>query len=154
MQDRHHPGGDGRNLPVRATVVQTPGTYVPVGYLPPAGGAYAQDLVEEPDAGSLVEYWRTLRRRRGLLILLTCIGFLLALLITLPQSPVYQARTTLEILELNENFMNMKDVSQVAQSGLNANTDIPTQIQILQSESLMDSTLAALAKERQQAGVV
>ncbi len=154
MQDRHHPGGDGRNLPVKATVFKTPGTYLPGGYLPPAGSAYAQDLVEEPDAGSLVEYWRTLRRRRGLLILLTCIGFLSALLITLPQAPVYQARTTLEIFELNENFMNMKDVSQVAQSGLNANTDIPTQIQILQSESLMDSTLAQLAKERQQAGVV
>lgn len=153
MQERHHPGGDSRNVPVKAAVFETPGAHAPGRYLPPAGGAYAQDLMEEPDAGSLVEYWRTLRRRRGLLILLTCIGVLLALLITLPQAPVYQARTTLEILELNENFMNMKDVTQVAQSGLNSNTDIPTQIQLLQSESLMDSTLASLLKERREAGV-
>ena len=159
MQERHQPGGGGRNLPVQPTLFDTPGVPARGGYLPPAGNAYSggsaypQEFVEDSDAGSLVEYWRTLRRRRGLLILITCIGCLAALLITLPQPPVYQARTTLEILELNENFMNMKDVTQVAQPGMNSNTDIPTQIQILQSESLLDGTSAALAKERKQGGV-
>jgi protein involved in polysaccharide export with SLBB domain len=153
------PLGGGRNLPVQPTLFDTPGVPARGGYLPPAGNAYSggsaypQEFVEDSDAGSLVEYWRTLRRRRGLLILITCIGCLAALLITLPQPPVYQARTTLEILELNENFMNMKDVTQVAQPGMNSNTDIPTQIQILQSESLLDGTSAALAKERKQGGV-
>jgi len=156
LQDRHSPSGGYKNLPVQTTLFDLSGSPVPSSYFPQPDSAYAAakvyspEMQEDPNAGSLVEYWRTLRRRRGLLILLTSIGVFIALLMTLPQAPVYQARTTLEVLELNENFMNMKDVTQVAQPGLNPSTDIPTQIQILQSESLLDITLASLAKTRKE----
>ncbi|QOY85107.1 polysaccharide biosynthesis tyrosine autokinase [Paludibaculum fermentans] len=105
--------------------------------------------MEEPDHGGLIEYWRILRRRKGTLILISGLGLLLAVLVTLPQTPVYQAKTTLEILELNQDFMNMKNVQQVADGGTsNLMTDIQTQIKILQSESLLDRVVASFkAKE-------
>ncbi|MGJ5813091.1 polysaccharide biosynthesis tyrosine autokinase [Paludibaculum fermentans] len=110
--------------------------------------------MEEPDHGGLIEYWRILRRRKGTLILISGLGLLLALLVTLPQTPVYQAKTTLEILELNQDFMNMKTVQQVADGGTsNLMTDIQTQIKILQSESLLDRVVASLkAKDVSELG--
>jgi capsular exopolysaccharide synthesis family protein len=56
---------------------------------------------------------------------------------------VYQARTSLEIVELNENFLNIKQVMPVSESGASAApADINTQIEILQSESLIKRVLA------------
>lgn len=114
---------------------------------------YPADM-EEPDHGGLIEYWRILRRRKGTLILISGLGLLLAILVTLPQTPVYQAKTTLEILELNQDFMNMKTVQQVADGGTsNLMTDIQTQIKILQSESLIDRVVASLkAKDVSELG--
>jgi capsular exopolysaccharide synthesis family protein len=64
---------------------------------------------------------------------------------TLVQSPVYQAHTSIEIEDLNRDFMNMKQVSPVDDSAsTNALTDVQTQLQILQSETLIDRTLEKL----------
>lgn len=102
------------------------------------GPGYPQDFQEEPEDGvGLIEYWRILRRRKGTLIFLAGLGVLLAVLITLPQTPVYQAKTTLEILEMNQNFMGMNNVQQMNEgASFNLMADIQTQIKILQSESL------------------
>jgi len=96
-------------------------------------------------SGGLLEYWRILRRHKGAVILSCFLGLLVAVLITLPQTPVYQGRTTLEIQDLNQEFMNLKQVSPVNEdSGANALTDIQTQIKILESELLADRTMAKL----------
>jgi capsular exopolysaccharide synthesis family protein len=101
----------------------------------------AADGVED-DSVRLFEYWRLIRRRQGILILAMCLGVVGAVLVTLPQTPVYQAKTSLELLDLNQNFMNMKDVDQVAdESGYNLLTDIQTQIKILQSDMLVDKVV-------------
>src|SRR5437879_1244913 len=78
---------------------------------PGRGNSHAIDR-EEDDGIGLLEYWRLLRRRQGTLILSVCLGLLVAVLVTLPQTPVYQAKTSIELLNLNENFMNMKEVEQ------------------------------------------
>jgi len=110
---------------------------------------YRQPMFADEEQGSLVEYWRTLRRRRGTLILIGSLGVMLGILVTLPQAPVYDAKTTLEVLELNDNFMNTKDVSQIDQAGRSGMvTDIQTQIKLLDSESLKDRTLAALGYKK------
>lgn len=110
--------------------------YGPVGYPPE---------MEEPDGSGLLEYWRILRRRKGTLILISGLGLLAAILVTLPQTPIYQASTTLEILELNQDFMNMKNVQQMADGGSsNLMMDIQTQIKILQSDSLLDRVMDSL----------
>src|SRR5580704_6364675 len=63
------------------------------------------DLAEEPQSGGLLEYWRILRRRKGTLIVLASIGAVIGFLVTLPQTPIYQVNTSLEIVSLNQNFM-------------------------------------------------
>ena len=100
---------------------------------------------DENDGIGLLEYWRLLRRRQGTLILSVCLGLLAAVLVTLPQTPVYQAKTSIELLNLNENFMNMKDVEQVgSEVGDSLLTDIQTQIKILQSNMLLDRVLGEM----------
>ena len=117
-----------------------PAQYVeaaPYGY-----GAYP----EEPERSSLLDYWRILRRRKGTLVLFGFFGALIGVLVTLPQTPVYQARTTLEIQLLNDRFLNMREVSPIAQaeSPTYGPTDIPTQIRIIQSETLIERVLDKL----------
>jgi capsular exopolysaccharide synthesis family protein len=95
--------------------------------------------------GGLLEYLGALRRRKASLLLCSGLGLVAGVVLSLPQSPVYQAKTVLEVVELNDNFMNMKEVQQMAQGGAGgASTDIQTQLRILQSESLVDRTLHAL----------
>jgi len=107
----------------------------PARYAQPAGG-------EEPEVG-LLEYWRILRRRKGTVLVVACAGLLTGFLVTLPQTPVYQARASLEVQDLNQDFMNMKQVSPVAESpSYTALSDIQTQIKILQSETLAERTIA------------
>jgi capsular exopolysaccharide synthesis family protein len=100
---------------------------------------------EEP-VPSLAEYLQILRRRKGILILIVFLGLLTSLLFTLPQTPIYQARGSIEIQNLNENFLNMQKVSATADDGgSNApGSDLQTQVKILQSESLLDRVAAKL----------
>jgi uncharacterized protein involved in exopolysaccharide biosynthesis len=60
----------------------------------------------------LLEYWRILNRRKGTVILIAFVGLALGVLITLPQTPVYQAKAVLEVQNINENFMNMKEATR------------------------------------------
>ncbi len=65
-------------------------------------------------AGSLIEYWRILNRRKGLFLVIIALSGLTGLLLTRAQSPVYRARTLLEIESLNEDFLNIRNVSPTA----------------------------------------
>jgi len=96
------------------------------------------------------EYWRTLRRRKGTVLLAAVLGLLVACLFTLPQTPVYQSRAILEWQGLNENFLNMRDVNMVADAGNAASPDydIQTQLRILDSNSLIERVAAKLDLSR------
>src|ERR1035441_10463792 len=123
----HRNGGS--NLPARQPYMEVPPPVVLNGEAPPL----------------LLEYWYMLRRRKGTLVLIACLGLLAGVLLTLPQTPVYQARTVLEIQNLNQNFLNMRDVSPTAQEGSNPlETDLQTEIGILQSESVLKQVIAKL----------
>ncbi len=103
-------------------------------------------MIEDQAPSLLLEYWHMLRRRKGTLVLIACLGLLAAVLLTLPQTPVYQARTTIEIQNLNQNFLNMHDVNPTADEPA-ANpleTDLQTQVNILQSESVLSQVIAKL----------
>ncbi len=94
---------------------------------------------DEPETGGLIEYWRILRRYKGTWIIFAFAGALMGILVTLPQTPVYQARTSVEIFGLNDNFLNFRQTSPVNEGGTTPETsDIQTQIKILQSESLLE----------------
>jgi polysaccharide biosynthesis transport protein len=119
-----------------------PASYTDYGY------SAAPEPSLEPESRSLLEYWRILRRRKGTLILIASVGAIIGFLVTLPQTPIYQAKTSLEIVGLNQNFLNFKESSPLNESGPSVDTtDIQTQIQILQSDSLMDGVLAKMKSD-------
>jgi capsular exopolysaccharide synthesis family protein len=87
-----------------------------------------------------------LRRRKGTLVLIAFLGALAGFLLTLPQTPVYQARLSLEIQSLNENFLNMRDVNptESGSSSYYPEYDIQTQVRIIQSRSLIERVIKKL----------
>src|SRR5437763_13502189 len=84
------------------------GVYPRLEYSASAAG-YPQNI--DADSGTFVQYFRILRRRKGLLALGALLGAVAAFLITLPQTPVYRAQTLLEVENLNEDFLNMRNAS-------------------------------------------
>jgi capsular exopolysaccharide synthesis family protein len=142
MEQNPHEDNRSRSLeraPVGAPLA-LPESTIPAGQGP---GRYAeQGNGQEPEVG-LLEYWRILRRRKGTVLAIACAGLLAGFLVTLPQTPVYQARTSIEIQDLNQDFMNMRQVSPVSESSTyTALSDIQTQIKILQSDTLAERTIA------------
>src|SRR5438552_11459629 len=107
-------------------------------------------FVGGPYTVGFLEYWRMVRRHRGTVVILTCLGGLVGLLIGLPQTPVYRSRATVEVQPLNENLLNTRQVdptpgpSEYSQGEI----DIQTQIKLLQSESLIERTVAKLKLDR------
>jgi capsular exopolysaccharide synthesis family protein len=102
----------------------------------------------EVPSGGLLEYWRIIQRRKGAVIVITCLGALAGLLYTLPQTPVYRATTLIELQEMNEDFVHMRDVNPNAPLGAGGSADeIQTQVRILQSVSLRDRVIKKLTLE-------
>jgi polysaccharide biosynthesis transport protein len=139
------PNKPGEFLPSPATRLEKgsyPASYTNVGY------SNAPDPNVEPPSGGLLEYWRILRRRKGTLILIASLGAIIGFLVTIPQTPIYQVKTSLEIVALNQNFLNFKESNPLTESGSSVDTtDIQTQIKILQSDSLIDHVLAKLKSD-------
>jgi succinoglycan biosynthesis transport protein ExoP len=89
------------------------------------------------DYAGMLEYWQMIRRHKGTVVLAALFGVLGGLLLTLPEPRVYQARTTMEIQGLNDEFLNMKNVNPVSENSAYLDTDIQTQVKILQSNLLI-----------------
>jgi capsular exopolysaccharide synthesis family protein len=94
---------------------------------------------EETDFSRLLEYRQILLRHKGTLFLLTLLGGLAAFLFSLYQTPVYRARASLEIQGLQETSLDTRGVNTV-----NSLTDIQTQINLLQSKSLLGRVMGKM----------
>jgi succinoglycan biosynthesis transport protein ExoP len=106
------------------------------------------DRPDELPSGGLLEYWRIIQRRRGTVILIACLGMVAGFLYTLPQTPVYQARTVIEVQGMNEDFMHMKDVNPTSGStSYDPLIDLQTQVRILQSRALLARVVEKLDRE-------
>ncbi len=110
----------------------------------PAPEPDGEPAEQEDQESGLAFYWRAVRRRKWLMFAAAALGLLAGYLATLPQAPVYQARTSLEILGINENFLNMRDVNPTLGGQYSPEFDLHTQVKILQSESLIDRVGAKL----------
>ena len=99
---------------------------------------------DESSIGGILDYYRILCRRKGTLILITVVGGLIAVLLTVPQTPIYQASTSLEIQGINDNFLDLKDVDPTSTNNYSGESYIRTQIQILRSKSLVDRVIGEL----------
>lgn len=97
-----------------------------------------------PGQGGILAYWRILRRHKGVFLLITFLGGLAGGLSTVPQAPVYKARTSLEIQSLNENFLNMRDVNPNVTPAGSPEYEIQTHVGVLQSKTLIDRVITRL----------
>ena len=111
------------------------------------GSPLARLHQDDAEPGSAVDYWRILNRHKGLMVVAAVAGLLGGVLVTLSLSPVYQARTSLEVQDVNQEFMNLKMVSPVSDaSGLTGLTDVQTQVKLLQSVALMDRAVETVRR--------
>ncbi len=102
------------------------------------------------DYAGLLEYWQMVRRHKGAVVLATCAGVLAGFAMTLSSPRIYQARTTLEIQGINQEFLNlnMKNVNPIdASGGGDPYSDIQTQVRILQSRFLLTRVREKLAAQ-------
>ena len=102
----------------------------------------------DQDAGLLPNYWRLICRRKGAILIFGFLGVLTAIALTLPRTPVYQARTSIEVQGVNDNFLNMKSVDPTnALQDYSAEAYIQTQMKILQSDLMLRRTIQKLNEE-------
>ena len=88
------------------------------------------------------DYWRVFLNRKGTVLIAAVLGTAIGLLISFPRTPIYQARTTLEIQGLNDNLLNTREVNPSAPSVIStAFEEIQTQIKILKSDSLIGQVM-------------
>jgi polysaccharide biosynthesis transport protein len=96
-----------------------------------------------PTAG-LLDLWHIIRRRKKLLLLLAFLGGVLGFLLTLPQTPVYQSVSRIEIQSLNDNLMNTRQSEATVENINDVERHIQTEIKVLQSDSLIGSVIEKL----------
>jgi len=109
--------------------------------VPPANLS-GSEYSAEPQAGSLLDYWNTIRRRKLPLAICGVVGLGLGIAITLPQAPVYRASTSLEIQDAKDDTLAAKVLNPVSDSAaVDSSTATQTQIKILKSRSLIERGL-------------
>jgi polysaccharide biosynthesis transport protein len=125
-------------LPVRTNQNQPAPQVV---YLEPMDG-----LGSEPsETSGLLEYWHLLRFRKWTVIAITLVGMVTTAAITFRETPIYQARTTIEIQGIPENLSSIRLGAQDGGGGtLTAESYIQTQARVLQSRSLRTNVNAHL----------
>ena len=124
---------------------------LPVSAYQPQPGAPSA-IVSVPDEPmQLGDYFKLVLRHWKLLSWSAIAGCLVGLLVTLIQSPSYRTKTSIEIQNINGDFLNMKQAHPMSDEaqGSDALMDLQTQIEVLQSASLADATKLAM----KQAGV-
>ena len=111
---------------------------------------------EDPAAKEslLMDYYQTLWRRKVAIALFALAGGLGAFLLTLDTQPIYRARTSLDIQNLNSDFMNMREVAATGDGGNNSgDAYVQTQIKLLQSDTLLERTVKSLQSQPHPAAI-
>jgi polysaccharide biosynthesis transport protein len=113
------------------------------------------DANESLSSQDLLDYGHILWLNKFRILRFCLLGLLLALSYSFFQTPVYRARTSIAIQDLNENFLNLKEDPTAINPTGPAESYFQTQVQILQSETLlqrvMDKPTIARALEEEKA---
>ena len=104
----------------------------------------AQQAAE--DGGGLLEYWQLLWKEKFTFLVIATLFAVLALLISIPQAPVYQAATSIELQGFNENFLNLRSMSPTdpVVGAAAFDTYVQTQVEILRDHSLVHRVVEQL----------
>src|SRR5437667_1220346 len=89
---------------------------------------------------SLLSYWHMLVGHKTTLLCFALAGLVGAIIFSLLQTPVYRARTSIEIQDFNPEFMDGKNVdpTKPVASANGSDSYFLTQLKILQSDSLIE----------------
>ena len=99
------------------------------------------------DYSGVLEYWHMVRRHQTAVIAAAAIGAIVGFCQTLSEPRIFQARATVEIQSLNDNFLNMKELNPVDREGsMSTDSDIQTQVRILQSNKLIRRVVAKMSQ--------
>jgi polysaccharide biosynthesis transport protein len=97
--------------------------------------AAEQGALEYATFGSL---WDLCWRRRKTLACFVAGGLLLGIVLAYTQTPVYQARTSIEIQMPNEDYLNRRQLNPVAEPGtILMQPFLETQVKLMQSDTLL-----------------
>jgi polysaccharide biosynthesis transport protein len=110
---------------------------------PSYGGWAPAEGTEESSGSSLLEYWDKIRKRKFAVLACIGVGVLAGLIFSLFQTPLYQARTSLEVDDLNENFKNVEGQDATA-AGNGEESYFQTQIKVLQSRDMLERVIDKL----------
>jgi polysaccharide biosynthesis transport protein len=95
--------------------------------------------------GGILEYWRMLRRHKVAILVSALCGLILGYLAGIPMKPIYRAHTSIEILNMNQDFMNLKQSTPVASESYDDTSEVQTQAKLIQSESVLKRVFAKLS---------
>ncbi len=128
----------------------------PLGFAMPTVGA-ARASVGAPgsswggkrDYSGVLEYWHMVRRHQTAVIVAAVLGAVWGFGNTLSQPRIYQAQSSIEIQSLNDNFLNLKELTPTNEgAGVGSDSDIQTQVRIIQSASLIKRVTAKMEGNR------
>lgn len=99
---------------------------------------------DDESSDGLFEYFRILRRHIVTIFLASAIGLIVGFAIGIPMQPRYQATTSLEVLTMNEDFLNMKQANPTTTSGNDDVSEEQNQAKLLQGVALLQRVKAKL----------
>jgi succinoglycan biosynthesis transport protein ExoP len=109
------------------------------------GNAYGYEAAEGPDTEvGLFQYWAVIRRHRRAILLASLAGLILGFAVGFAMQSIYRATTTIEVLAMNENFMNMRETNPVDNSTDSDVSEEQTQAELLSSVTMLKRVAARL----------
>ncbi len=121
---------------------------VPAGYVMATAAPLTTYEAEKGSEGAgLLDYWHILRRHKWAWMMFAVVGTLLGFAFAFPRTPEYEASTSVEIVGLNQDFLNLKGTSPITTEGGSSSdnvSEIQTQIKLLESDSLGQRVITRL----------
>jgi succinoglycan biosynthesis transport protein ExoP len=103
------------------------------------------------DESVILDLAEFIRRHYRVFLATALLGLGIAAAITMSQPRLYRAAANIEIQDLNDNFLNLKEVSPLLAAPQSSfSNDLQTQLRILESRSLLERVLNQLPEEAKQ----
>lgn len=116
-----------------------PAEHSPACYL----GGSTIDLPLAGGGANLTDYWQVIAHAKLALIAVSLLGLIAGYLVTGLQSPMYRAQTLVEIENLNEDFLNIRNLNPTTSAGSAPTPDGYTRSQmlVLQSRTVLERAI-------------
>jgi polysaccharide biosynthesis transport protein len=143
---QQHPPGPLNTLPPHGVPARIDTIHQPPDASYRTRSRYGFEMDDDTESSTgLLEYWHILRRHKKAILFSALGGIVLGVAVGVPMKPVFRARASVEVLNMNENFMNMKDANPVSNTDESYETsEEQTQAKLLEGEALQKRVMARL----------